>query len=140
MECAVCYTNTSSCNLVCGHSFCRDCVKSWYYKSECDPTCPMCRSKMYFKGMYKIVPKWEEDRLQKVQEEAFAEVFDNIIESDSSSEWSSDWSFDTDSEDDDDWFPENWFREDSRMYELIDMQERFKTLMRSGKLGPTAPS
>ena len=44
-ECAVCYSEVATCKLVCKHSFCKSCVKTWYQKSE-EPTCPMCRQQI----------------------------------------------------------------------------------------------
>ena len=64
MECSVCYENTSTCKLVCGHSFCMSCIKEWYLKSEEDPTCPMCRQRLYFKGMHKQEQQWENERYE----------------------------------------------------------------------------
>ena len=63
-ECAVCYSATANCTLVCKHAFCKDCVKEWYHKSD-DPTCPMCRRAMYFKGMYKVAETWEKERNER---------------------------------------------------------------------------
>jgi hypothetical protein len=64
---------------VCGHGFCRDCVKTWYFKSD-EPTCPMCRRAMYFKGMSKVVEVWEQDRLDKKNEDAFNQAFEDIFD------------------------------------------------------------
>jgi hypothetical protein len=96
-ECAVCYCEQATCKLVCNHSFCKTCVKTWYQKSD-EPTCPMCRHVMYFKGLYKISEKWEDERVDKLNEEAFNTAFDAIFEegsdyseseedSDSDSDW-----------------------------------------------------
>lgn len=79
MECAVCYCNASNCKLVCGHSFCRQCVKDWYQKGS-EQTCPMCRHRLYFKGMYKITPVWEQERFEQQRDDAFAEAVDQILE------------------------------------------------------------
>jgi hypothetical protein len=47
MECPVCYTSKAKYNLVCGHSFCYQCISRWY--QECGShTCPMCRSDISF--------------------------------------------------------------------------------------------
>ena len=78
-ECAVCYSEVATCKLVCKHSFCKSCVKTWYQKSE-EPTCPMCRHTLYFKGLHKISEKWEDERIEKLNEEAFNTAFEAIFE------------------------------------------------------------
>ena len=55
-ECPVCYTNDATRKLVCHHSFCDSCVKDWYLKN---PTCPICRRVMCFRGMRRVVKQWE---------------------------------------------------------------------------------
>lgn len=82
MECPVCYNNQTSCSLVCGHSFCRDCIKSWYYKSTEQCTCPMCRRDLYFKGMNNIVAKWEDERRDEQLQDLFARAFDEALTED----------------------------------------------------------
>jgi hypothetical protein len=93
MECEVCYSETATCKLVCKHSFCKSCVKSWYQKSE-EPTCPMCRSRLYFKGLYKLKRVWEDEKFEKQNSDYFQETFDEIFEDDDE--------FEFDEEDDDD--------------------------------------
>ena len=100
MECAVCYCNQANCKLICKHSFCKSCVKQWYLSAAEEPSCPMCRHRLYFKGMYKLVREWEEESIDKKNEEAFAEAFDYTMngeysESGDSEEYSES---DTDSE------------------------------------------
>ena len=81
MECSVCYSDTvTTCKLMCGHSFCVSCIKQWYLKSDEETTCPMCRKKLYFKGMHKYCEKWEEERYKEKTEEIFANLFDQVIE------------------------------------------------------------
>jgi hypothetical protein len=142
----VCYCERSNCKLVCGHSFCKSCVKSWFYKAVEDPSCPMCRSKLYFKGMYKVVPKWEEERLELLQEEAFAEAFDDVFvveegdpsdtDSNVSEGDSEEWDFGSDSDFSDyyqaDQWPNIYEEVDYRMDDILGLQERFHTLNRSG--------
>ena len=61
MECPVCYDDFhKTCNLVCGHSMCMSCVKQWWLRSE-KPTCPICRSNLYFRGMRKVVGRWADE-------------------------------------------------------------------------------
>jgi hypothetical protein len=102
MECPVCYGDKASCNLVCGHSFCKDCVKTWYYKCD-EPSCPMCRRNLYFKGMHKVVDEWDRERAFKKNEDAFNQAFDDIFE-----EIESESEFDPDSESDTDSDSESW--------------------------------
>ena len=78
-ECPICYNNQTSCSLVCGHSFCRVCVKSWYYKSTDQCTCPMCRRDLYFKGMNNVIIKWEEERRGEQLQDLFARAFDEAL-------------------------------------------------------------
>ena len=47
MECPVCYTPKAKYKLVCGHSFCYQCITHWC--QECHShTCPMCRKDIHF--------------------------------------------------------------------------------------------
>lgn len=108
-ECAVCYSATANCTLVCKHAFCKDCVKEWYHKSD-DPTCPMCRRAMYFKGMYKVAETWEKERNDKKNEDVFNEAFEAIFEEEEDSESESE----SDTESDVSW--ETW--DGSQMDEL----------------------
>ena len=89
MECPVCYSDKASCALVCGHSFCKDCVKTWYYKCD-EPSCPMCRRTLYFKGMHKVVDAWDNERAIKKNEEAFSQAFDDIFDEEDDEEFDSD--------------------------------------------------
>ena len=81
MECPVCYSDCArGCKLVCGHSFCYQCVKDWYQKAEAEPTCPMCRASLYFRNMRTHLEKWEDEREEKHLEGIFNEAFDEIFE------------------------------------------------------------
>jgi hypothetical protein len=40
----------------------------------------MCRHKLYFKGMYKLERVWEQERIEKMNQDAFNEEFDYIFE------------------------------------------------------------
>ena len=81
MECPVCYSEcTRGCKLICGHSFCYQCVKDWYQKAEAEPTCPMCRASLYFRNMRTHLEKWEDEREEKHLEGVFNEAFDEIFE------------------------------------------------------------
>ena len=81
MECPVCYCNDATCSLVCGHSFCGQCIKEWWLKSdnECQG-CPMCRRPIYFRGMKSKVEQWDGERREQVAERVYARVFDEIVE------------------------------------------------------------
>jgi len=67
MSCSVCYEAQPQCGLVCGHSFCYRCVKTWYQKGT--ETCPMCRAPMCFRGMRDIKNTWDVERREGVLEE-----------------------------------------------------------------------
>ena len=47
MECPVCYAPETKCKLVCGHSFCYQCINHWYQEFG-KRTCPMCREDIQF--------------------------------------------------------------------------------------------
>lgn len=110
-ECPVCYADTARCKLVCGHALCRVCVKSWYHKctdSE-GAKCPMCRKRLYFKGMYKVLDEWEQERIDLIEQQAFEEVFEDVLED--AFESDPDLSSDSDEESDDEvdsWNDEDW--------------------------------
>lgn len=79
MECPVCFSNKTNCTLTCGHSFCMDCVKNWWMKSnECN--CPMCRKSMYFRGMNNKVKEWNEEREHSIIQSAYSKLFDEIYD------------------------------------------------------------
>ena len=151
MECAVCYCNSANCKLVCGHSFCRQCVKDWYQKGS-EQTCPMCRHRLYFKGMYKVIPIWEEERFEQQRDQAFAEAVDQILEEDEDGDPLMADSMEIDDEDDDDesiWETasesesesdcaddeyEGWsfHSSDSRLSEIADIQDQFNIFCNIG--------
>lgn len=82
MECPVCYTNNATCKIVCGHTFCSECVKEWYMKCHHDhQDCPMCRGPLYFKGMEKFRDRWQEEKIENMYQRVFDATFDSIIES-----------------------------------------------------------
>ena len=80
MECPICYCDDAKCQLVCGHSFCRACVKEWWTKSCDDATCPMCRQTLYFNGMYKKVDEWDKERMDIRNEAVYERIFNEIME------------------------------------------------------------
>lgn len=77
MECPVCYERTTNCKLVCGHQFCKTCVKTWYMKGA-ESTCPMCRKKVHYRRM--PVKKWKEEAEEEKKQQIFEESFDSLVE------------------------------------------------------------
>lgn len=81
MECPVCYEHASNCTLVCGHKFCKSCVKTWYTKGNGSAGCPMCRRRVHYRRM--PVKKWaleaEETRKEQVYQDAFDSVINEIV-------------------------------------------------------------
>lgn len=118
--CPVCMENVPNCKLVCGHSYCRSCVKEWYYKCE-DPTCPMCRHPLYFKGMYKTVDLWDQEKHEKQIQEVFSESFDVICEEFSGED------FEFDFDEDDIMTPQELMLD-----EIIEMENKFRKFMLCG--------
>ena len=61
----MCYEGSGTpCEFVCGHSFCYQCVKTWYQKGT--STCPMCRGGMCFRGMRELKYTWDVERREGV--------------------------------------------------------------------------
>ena len=80
MECSVCYCETGRfCKLLCGHTFCNACVKAWYRKST-EPTCPMCRRPMYFRGFQKVQAQWDEDSYDEKTSDVYGQMIDATTE------------------------------------------------------------
>ena len=78
-ECPVCFFHDTDVKLVCGHSFCRQCVKKWYATSH---TCPMCRQNIYFKGLYRIKRVWEKETRDARVSDIFNVHMDEIFDLD----------------------------------------------------------
>ena len=79
-ECSVCYCDSGAFQtLVCGHSFCNGCIKSWYLK-ETGTGCPMCRRPIYFKGFHKVRDQWDEDALENKCAEVLSAALDTAFE------------------------------------------------------------
>ena len=76
MECPVCYECEARCEFVCGHSFCYQCVKSWYQKGS--STCPMCRSSMCFRGVVGAKRAWDLEKRESLLEAVVEELFNDI--------------------------------------------------------------
>ena len=75
MECPVCYESRSECKFVCGHSFCYQCVKTWYQKGS--QTCPMCRTTMCFKGVRCAKREWEREKREGILASVLEELLDD---------------------------------------------------------------
>jgi hypothetical protein len=82
MECSICYCSQANCKLACKHLFCSDCIKQWYIKAPIDtqPTCPMCRTNLYFKGMRDKVEEWEEEHRDFVFQKIFEDKLEDLLE------------------------------------------------------------
>lgn len=76
-ECPVCYEKSVNCTLVCGHRFCKSCVKTWYLKGS-DSGCPMCRRKVHYRRM--PTRKWREEAFENKLSEIYQESFEELIE------------------------------------------------------------
>lgn len=99
----------------------------------------MCRHRLYFKGMFKMIPKWEEERIEQQREDAFAEacetIFNEEVEEDETEvededeydEEDDDETWEMDSEDDDDEYSRewDWVIPDLRLRNLTNIQRRF---------------
>lgn len=78
MECEVCYAATANCSLVCGHKFCRDCVKTWYHKGA-EQNCPMCRAPIYFKGLWRKREEWACEAYEEKTDGIFGEAWEECL-------------------------------------------------------------
>ena len=76
MECPVCYESEAKCRFTCGHSFCKECTKTWYMKGKC--SCPMCRAPMCFKGIIDVKKIWRREKLEEVYVDLVREMFDEL--------------------------------------------------------------
>lgn len=81
----MCYDGfTTPCEFLCGHSFCYQCVKTWYQKGT--STCPMCRGGMCFRGMRGVKQEWEDE----MREGVLHDFIDFLIEDLGNSEYGMD--------------------------------------------------
>ena len=116
MDCPVCMECIPLCTLLCGHQFCKGCIREWYFTtSDCTPTCPMCRKNLCFKGMMNAIPKWTSIRDEKIAQDIFADVFDEVIDNM------------TDNED----CPPKW-RGFIMIEQLIELEKRFQLINEGG--------
>lgn len=75
----MCYDACAGCTLICGHAFCHSCVRQWY-ESSADPTCPMCRGSLYFRGMRRCVERWDAEAVDKQRADIWDEIITFVIE------------------------------------------------------------
>lgn len=47
MECPICYTKSVKHSLICGHSFCHECITQWHIECK-QSSCPVCRADIEF--------------------------------------------------------------------------------------------
>lgn len=47
-------------------------------KTDSEPTCPMCRSNLYFKGMSKVTEKWDRDFETQKWEDVYTEAINDM--------------------------------------------------------------
>ena len=47
-------------------------------KTDSEPTCPMCRSNLYFKGMSKVTEKWDRDFEAQKWEDVYTEAINEV--------------------------------------------------------------
>ena len=79
-ECPVCYEiPEKKCDFLCGHSFCYQCVKTWYQKGT--ETCPMCRTPMRFHGMLGYKKGWDSEMREKVLESFVEYLLEDLANS-----------------------------------------------------------
>lgn len=78
MDCPICYESNILCRFTCGHSFCHACTKKWYTTGQ--PTCPMCRKSICFKGILKTRRKWYQEKREQVYTDLMTQVFDELFE------------------------------------------------------------
>ena len=49
-------------------------------KTDSEPSCPMCRNNLYFKGMAKVADKWEEEADEQRWNECYEEAMEETME------------------------------------------------------------
>lgn len=85
MECAICYKectpNRTKKLILCGHEFCNECSKEWFFKAE-DPSCPLCRRPFIFRGLLSSQQSWLNEKAEKQENDdsEFHQMFDYIVE------------------------------------------------------------
>lgn len=77
MECPICFTDSNLTTLVCSHHICIHCVEDWYPRN---PSCPLCRKSLYFRGMYKKKLEWVNNRQYIIQDKVYSRLIDSLFE------------------------------------------------------------
>jgi hypothetical protein len=79
MECPVCYESKHSrecLKFTCGHTFCKECTKTWYMKGT--SSCPMCRKSLCFKGFTRLRGHWFRERQERVYLDLVTQITDEL--------------------------------------------------------------
>ena len=79
-ECPICFNTVQNCSLICKHSFCYQCIKRWYCQKINNPSCPICRKDMYFKGMYKCKKQLELEQNEIILQQVFEKYLKYILD------------------------------------------------------------
>lgn len=80
MECPVCYETfegSKVTKMCCGHMVHTKCLREWYLKAESEPTCPMCRGPVLFRGMFKT--NWDQMK-DEDEESLLTEYIEQVFE------------------------------------------------------------
>ena len=83
-ECSICYTDFHANDVLtlhCGHSYHKDCIKSWYLKGSSGTSCPMCRKPICFKHSNQVLKKWVDERKDTLMNDAWNTEIDELLES-----------------------------------------------------------
>lgn len=78
MECSICLNECTNCTkktLLCNHVFHTDCIKEWFMKGD---DCPLCRGKLYFRGMFKT--NWHTEKANQVVGTSIETIFNEIVD------------------------------------------------------------
>jgi len=81
MECPVCYCEKKCVHFMCGHDICHTCTETWCKKST-ERCCPLCRKKIYFKGIRKFYDKWNDEYFEDVINDVIIDLYDDWDEFD----------------------------------------------------------
>jgi len=80
MECSICYeVSKRSINLLCGHSFCKECTTKWC-KEGVNENCPTCRKPIKFKGFSRLREIWSAEKEESQFTEKFSDLIDGMFE------------------------------------------------------------
>jgi len=79
MECPVCYSGKAFNTFTCGHHLCTSCTERWYLHHD-EPTCPMCRKDICFRGVTRVKKKMELERRHQVYVDIMNELMTECTE------------------------------------------------------------